>query len=309
MSVLKIITFRLQPLILFVWIYGMLTLLSGKKYLAFVMPDYLPLLIVSLLITIFMMISTFGQSYSGQRINVIGSWLNAFILVLPIAFMLMVKDHNLGGFALMQRDVSFKEVLKSDPHDWEVVHPPEATDSLIVKGGYVIKKHYNISDADKIEAATPEGGILINEYTELNDRGDQIEIIREYAVNPDTVYKTPKLESLPPEEVDVMELIAFKNSYNGRNVIVEGLTYIDPDMTENSIVIYRFGITCCIADAQPLQIIVVHDDDLTIENDIWIEVKGKVEIRKQNNRKYVIVDAGTINEIDAPPSEEQYLFY
>ncbi len=69
-------------------------------------------------------------------------------------------------------------------------------------------------------------------------------------------------------------------AYNGKTVKFKGLVAEDDRLPENSIVIGRPIMTCCVDDIQYGGLISVFKKDTTLKNEDWVTVKGTIKIEK-----------------------------
>jgi putative membrane protein len=64
---------------------------------------------------------------------------------------------------------------------------------------------------------------------------------------------------------------------NGQSVDVTGFVYRDPRNEANQIWVSRFAISCCVADASAVGLLVQTTDAAAFKNDSWIHVTGKLQ--------------------------------
>ena len=69
-------------------------------------------------------------------------------------------------------------------------------------------------------------------------------------------------------------------AYNGKNVKFKGLVAIDDRLSDNSIVIGRPIMTCCVDDIQYGGLISVFGGKTTLKNEDWVTVKGTIKSEK-----------------------------
>ncbi|MFB5193210.1 TIGR03943 family putative permease subunit [Alicyclobacillus fastidiosus] len=62
----------------------------------------------------------------------------------------------------------------------------------------------------------------------------------------------------------------------GRNVSITGFVYHPPRFPYNTFILTRYFIFCCIADAEPVGILVQSQKSQTLTNDEWVSVNGKI---------------------------------
>jgi len=92
----------------------------------------------------------------------------------------------------------------------------------------------------------------------------------------------------------------------GRRVVTEGRVYRDRELAKdhpNEIVVFRFVVVCCAADAIPIQMVVESPKTSAFKNDDWVRLGGIIQIEPRDGKQVFIADQ--IYPIDAP--DEPYL--
>ena len=111
-------------------------------------------------------------------------------------------------------------------------------------------------------------------------------------------------------EVTLLTLAVAKTSVAGSELLVKrggaevdfvGIVARDSSMPPDELLLTRYVVTCCVADATVVQVRVVNVTPGLFESDDWIEVRGRVYAIGRE----VIVDAASVEEV-APP-ERPYL--
>lgn len=118
--------------------------------------------------------------------------------------------------------------------------------------------------------------------------------------------------SLPSEERSLLDWVAVFNStsdfssYHGMAVDVSGFVYHQPRLAENQFLVSRFVITCCVADASPLGMLVGWQDAGQLPDDEWVRVKGSIQTFSIDGEKVPGIAAESIEIIEAP--DQPYLY-
>jgi uncharacterized repeat protein (TIGR03943 family) len=110
-------------------------------------------------------------------------------------------------------------------------------------------------------------------------------------------------------EQTILDLFKFPESYNGRQVTFTGMIMRHPELKSYfgwETAIYRFLVTCCVADAMPLAVSVPPDLIKTLKTEQWVKVTGRFELREKDGKPVPVVETGTATPI-APP-DFPYLF-
>jgi putative membrane protein len=92
---------------------------------------------------------------------------------------------------------------------------------------------------------------------------------------------------------------------DGTHIATEGRVWMDPDLPNGQLVIFRFIVVCCAADAMPVQAVVVSPQTASFKNDQWVHVEGTLKVITDQGRSIPTIQADKIEQIPAP--EEPYL--
>ena len=68
----------------------------------------------------------------------------------------------------------------------------------------------------------------------------------------------------------------------------------------------RFTVSCCVADAAPIGLIVEWPETVELQADEWVEVEGTLQMGLFNNLEILILVADEITPTDPPA--QPYLF-
>jgi putative membrane protein len=113
---------------------------------------------------------------------------------------------------------------------------------------------------------------------------------------------------LPAVEVSLLDLVKDAQGFNGRTVITEGMIFHEPSLPDDTVMVFRFVIFCCAADALPIRVIVHTDAAGRLENETWVQVQGVLETGKSGGREIPTIIADTVQTIPTPSPENRYLF-
>lgn len=104
------------------------------------------------------------------------------------------------------------------------------------------------------------------------------------------------------------ELVYMPESYIDRQVVTSGMFFNDAKQTPSGcFVLFRFVVSCCVADAQPLGVLIKTMDIQGFDNDQWLEVKGTFHTTTIDGYDAFYIIPLEIRETDKPPPEKQYL--
>jgi uncharacterized repeat protein (TIGR03943 family) len=100
--------------------------------------------------------------------------------------------------------------------------------------------------------------------------------------------------SLSPDELD------------GQQAHVVGFVYRDGRFSESQLLVGRFIVSCCVADAAPVGLIVQGEEAADFEDDQWIEVQGHFETNLFDGEATPLLIIDQIKAIEQPP--QPYLY-
>jgi uncharacterized repeat protein (TIGR03943 family) len=116
-----------------------------------------------------------------------------------------------------------------------------------------------------------------------------------------------------PEERSLIEWIRTLNvnpepdSYTNQKVNVNGFVVYPPNLSSEYLLITRFVITCCAADAYPVSLPVkLNGKRDSYKPDTWIEVEGKMITETLNGKRQLTIEATSVKEIPQPANPYDY---
>lgn len=116
-----------------------------------------------------------------------------------------------------------------------------------------------------------------------------------------------------PEERSLIEWIRTLNvypepdAYTGQKVKVQGFVVYPPNLSSEYLLITRFVITCCAADAYPVSLPVkLKESRETYKPDTWIEIQGQMITETLNNKRQLTIEASSIQKIPEPTNPYYY---
>lgn len=116
-----------------------------------------------------------------------------------------------------------------------------------------------------------------------------------------------------PEERSLIDWVRTLNvypepdAYAGQPVKVQGFVVHPPDLPSQYLLISRFVITCCAADAYPVGLPVkLNGKRDTYPVDKWFEVQGRMITEILNGKRQLTIEASTLKEIPEPANPYFY---
>jgi putative membrane protein len=96
------------------------------------------------------------------------------------------------------------------------------------------------------------------------------------------------------------------SKYLGVHASVIGFVYHDDRLTGHNMMVGRFTITCCVADAFAVGLVVDSPDSTSFDNDTWVKVVGTLDETTVDGVKVPLIHATSVTAIDAPA--QPYLY-
>ncbi len=119
--------------------------------------------------------------------------------------------------------------------------------------------------------------------------------------------------TVSPSERNVLDWVrAFNGAgnvdeFNGQQADLVGFVYRDIRFKDgNQFMVARFTISCCVADASAIGVIVQSPDGAKLAQDSWIHVKGKFQSQDFGGQRAPILVAESMEPTDQP--EHPYLY-
>ncbi len=106
-------------------------------------------------------------------------------------------------------------------------------------------------------------------------------------------------------------LRAFNNSqetssFNGKEADVVGFVYKEPTYPADQVMVARFTVSCCVADASAIGLPVQWAQAVDLKQDAWVRVKGSFQVGEFRGNTVPILRAASIEVVDQP--EHPYLY-
>ncbi|MGB7085225.1 MAG: TIGR03943 family protein [Phormidesmis sp.] len=97
------------------------------------------------------------------------------------------------------------------------------------------------------------------------------------------------------------------DEYEGEAVNVKGFVLYPPEWPEGYLMVSRFVLTCCAADAYPVGLPVkLTDSQERYPTDSWLEVSGQIVTETLNERRQLVIAPTNITAIEEPKNPYEY---
>lgn len=89
--------------------------------------------------------------------------------------------------------------------------------------------------------------------------------------------------------------------YDGQPVNIKGFILHDPALPDNQVLLARFIVTCCAADARVLSLPIQKVSELNdAKDDQWFEIKGKMAVVEADGKRSLLVQPENAQRISEP---------
>ncbi|GCL36550.1 TIGR03943 family protein [Sphaerospermopsis sp. FACHB-1094] len=119
--------------------------------------------------------------------------------------------------------------------------------------------------------------------------------------------------SIRPEERTLIDWVRTLNvypepdAYTGQKVKVQGFVIHPPELDQNHLILARFVITCCAADAYPAGLPVqLPENRDKYPPDTWLEIEGQMITENIANKRRLTIKATSLKEIPQPKNPYSY---
>jgi uncharacterized repeat protein (TIGR03943 family) len=119
--------------------------------------------------------------------------------------------------------------------------------------------------------------------------------------------------SVQPEERSIIDWVRTLNvypepdAYAGQAVNVQGFVIHPPEMPDEYLLVSRFVLTCCAADAYPVGLAVkLPQARAAYPSDMWIDVRGEMMTETINGTRQLTIRPENIEEIPEPRNPYEY---
>ncbi len=111
------------------------------------------------------------------------------------------------------------------------------------------------------------------------------------------------------KDISISTLIREFDRFDGRQVSIQGLYATTVSSHDELSAVFRYLVTCCVADAQPVGVFVSSDIGSHIKNNQWVRAAGQVELRNMDGFDVIFMDAKILQPIEQPDKKAVYLYY
>jgi uncharacterized repeat protein (TIGR03943 family) len=97
------------------------------------------------------------------------------------------------------------------------------------------------------------------------------------------------------------------DAYTGQKAKVQGFVTYPPNLPTQYLLISRFIITCCAADAYPVSLPVkLAQSRDNYKPDTWLEIEGQMTTETLGDKRQLVIEAKSIKEVPEPKNPYDY---
>jgi putative membrane protein len=131
----------------------------------------------------------------------------------------------------------------------------------------------------------------------------------------DDLYKETIDELLKQDTISMKEekfasyadaITLYPDLFKGKSIQLKGFVYKEEGMNKDELVVGRFIITHCIADAGLIGFMVKMDEAPGLESDTWIEIEGVLDMTKYGDFDMPVIKVSSWNTVNAP--DDPYVY-
>jgi putative membrane protein len=94
--------------------------------------------------------------------------------------------------------------------------------------------------------------------------------------------------------------------FDGQQADVVGFVYHDARLAEGQFLVGRFTVTCCVADAAAIGMIVIWPPAQALPANAWVRVRGAVSAATLDGRPIPLIAAESVEQVAEP--DNPYLY-
>ena len=108
--------------------------------------------------------------------------------------------------------------------------------------------------------------------------------------------------------ISISQLVMQFERFEGQQVQIEGLFADRVAEHDELSAVYRYLITCCAADAQPVGVFMDHNPELDLKNNDWVRVSGRVNQKTLDGYQVIFMAVDEIKGVEKPDKNAAYIF-
>ncbi len=131
-----------------------------------------------------------------------------------------------------------------------------------------------------------------------------------YAAYAKKLYAQDSIEVTEKQFIETLTTLdLYRQPFLGKQVVLSGFVYREPEMSSSQFALSRFAMNCCSADALPYGLMVSYMQAEKYKDDAWLKITGTLELTQYNGNPVLQIKASGLENIPAPDSPYVYPDY
>ncbi|ADU30038.1 TIGR03943 family putative permease subunit [Evansella cellulosilytica] len=145
------------------------------------------------------------------------------------------------------------------------------------------------------------------EHYQIEDLYDQDWFTEYYIELADELESAEKITVTEENYLDVMTVLdLYLDRFIGKEIEIVGFVYREADFEPNELVVARFSMTCCTADAGVYGTLIESEDASKFEKDTWVYASGTIKKGQYHDFQIPVLTDTYLVEVDEPDSPYVY---
>jgi putative membrane protein len=233
----------------------------------FVNPRFTWLIVASVLILVLLGLVQLWNM-KGSELHRIGAW-GYLVLLLPMAMYLLIPPKALDASIASKKGVSYLSAKSVNEQQQKKSAPSSASDT----------------NADPL--AVPEDPY--KKFIPQLQREPVIHLSQETYAD---YYNT---------------LNFYPQQFKGKKIKLKGFVYRDDTMKKNQLVVGRFSVTCCTADAIVIGFLTEGAKTATLKDNDWVEVTGSLDVGMYDGVDMPVIKLEAVEKVK--PLKDPYIYF
>ncbi|QOY35974.1 TIGR03943 family putative permease subunit [Anaerobacillus isosaccharinicus] len=214
------------------------------------------------------------------------------IFILPLLMGFIIPDQALNSSIAANRGIIYGSGMNlAKPVDGSSV-TPKADQFLNDPEGYLASLEENDDDI---------------EHFQLEDFYDEEWFSEYYEELMADLLNESVIQVTDQNYLDIMTLLDLHlEKFIGKELEITGFVFREQDFEDNRLVVARFSMTCCTADAGVYGTLVESEEADLFENDMWIKVRGTIHKTEYHGYELPIVHLREVTVVAEPDSPYVY---
>ncbi|WP_395947843.1 TIGR03943 family putative permease subunit [Bacillus sp. X1(2014)] len=205
------------------------------------------------------------------------------LFIIPITTGFLFSNNVLGSSVAMNRTIKLGASSQPSKQNITLNNSPKLPSS---------------SNTNKTNTSTNTQNVLDNQPEPLTQK--------DYDALKNKILKASIINIDDNQYVNIMNIIQDNlNVMIGKTVTTKGFVYREKEFMQNQIIVARFGITCCVADASVYGMM-AKGEVAALSKDKWVQVTGKIEQTQFNGETIPVIKIDQLSKITAP--QQPYVF-